>query len=332
MKRYMTYIIILMLIATISNGINAQSVKELEDNFSTLSIILSNEGNKLDSLKGKLNIQVNKINDEKEQKNPDKNKIKSLMASSVVISNEVDEQQKKVDNLKDKMDSMKKLLVEKYSVIVDSLNTLLKKDENVKDKEELKSEIFYFTEKRLKMYPAVKLLSFHPDKILQINMNEIKDTTEKKLYKEYLDNALDEVDNRLTGVTNKSDQISQMLNLQEKAKRFLEEAEFGGSIRPKSFAAQTSPSGLGTGTNYAGGVSREASKTSIMLQVQYYTLLLNQLDISTVMGSKSARQFSPDPSVKTGITMEQYQKLLLEVKKRLQDYKTVLMHKLGKTK
>ena len=59
------------------------------------------------------------------------------MASSVVISNEVDEQQKKVDNLNDNMDSMKKRLVSKYSVIIDSLNTILQKDENIKDKERL---------------------------------------------------------------------------------------------------------------------------------------------------------------------------------------------------
>ncbi len=310
--------------------INAQNVPKLEDLYIHYNNKLTNEVSKLDTLKKDLYAQVNIINTEKEKGKPNKEKIKSLMASSVVISNKVDKQQKIVNNLKDEIELLKKKLMEKYSVIIDSLNTILKSNKNIKDKEKLKPEIFYYTEKRLKLYPGIKLLSFFPNKILQIDLSKITDTTEKKLYKEYLQKALSEVNDRLMSVTGQSNEIVRMITLQKKTKRFLEETEFGNSIMPGSFTSQTTTlSAKTTPMTNLFSKARDALNVSLLTKVRDYTLLLNQLDINEITNSKLKWQLVINPKNKH-LDLQQYQELLLEVKKRLKDYKIVLMHKLGK--
>jgi len=308
----------------------AQSVKYLENRYDSLTVTLQKEKTKLDSLNKVLNSRVQQINDEKSKQNPDKDKITQLMASSVTISNEVDLQQKTVSRIETEIESMKEPLNKKYSAIIDSLNSMIKKDNSNVNKDKIQSEIVLYTEKKLSVAPKINLLSFHPDKILEINLNKIDSTSEKKMYEEYLQKALTEVNDRLKNVDHQSKEVGQIIELKKKTKRFLEETEFGSNVHPQTFAYETTPNNAENyRTTSPGNAIGETKEASYALQALSYSFLLNQLNTPQFPETKIKwNTFLKNKN--SNISIEEYDQLLKDVKKRLDEYKLVLLHKLGK--
>lgn len=309
----------------------AQNLKTLEIKYDSLNVIFQQQQTKLDSLNQNLKARVQQINDEKSKQNPNKDKITRLMASSVTISNKVDLQQKTVDKIEVEIELVKKPLNEKYSLVIDSLNSLLKIDKKNTDKDKIRSEIVLYTEKKLKVAPKISLLSFHPEKILEINLNNISNPSERKMYGEYLQKALAEINNRLENVDNQSKEVEQIIELKKKTKRFLEETEFESNVRPQSLTYKTTPNytdnqGYGSSPTDLIGSKGNASYTA---QAISYSFLLNQLNINRTPESK-IKWDTFFEGKNSNISVEEYGQLLKDVKKRLDEYKLVLVHKLGK--
>jgi len=306
-----------------------QSLPDLEKNYYSLEKNLEKGKAVLDSLTIKLNEKANQIDYEKSKNDPDKDKIVKLMSASITISNKYDAQQKKVTQLQTKLESVKKELDKRYTSIIDSLQTLQNSGEFTGDKNKLNSEILFYTEAKLAIAPKISLLSFDPAKLLKVDPLKTKDSLEKAIYKEYLQNALTEVNHHLTNIDQQHSEVNQMLLLEKKTEKFLKETEFQSGMRTQS--SSRSETNLNASPqvdeNFFAGVRDADNATKITEQFRGYTLLLNQLNLS-ISGGLSVNDKLEWYSAPERLSLKEYKNLLEELREKLQEYKLVLENKI----
>ena len=301
--------------------VNAQSLSELESRFEYLTNVVKENKNSLDSLKNVIDERGKRIDEEKNKNNPDKDKIVQLMASSITISNKYDQLQKKNSETEKEYEQLKNKLDKKYSIIIDSLNEIKPSTNKIEE-----TRLIYI-QKRLLVAPQVPLLSFNPIKIAEIDLSKLKDKKEKSLYNDYLKNALTEVDSVLSKVKNLSEDFNQIVRLQKKTQKFLEETEFNSNIQVQKYSGNQTNSRMDV-TNSGFG---ENDKSNILSVANSYNLILNQLNIYGNNDLKNVFNFSEDLN-KNGLNIEEYNNLLKEVKNRLQEYKLAIANKINSSK
>jgi chromosome segregation ATPase len=321
--RRITIIIIIILALSPQIILRSQNLTDLEKKYNDLQTSYVNEKSILDSLQKKLNLRVKEINLEKSRKAPDYEKIASLMSNSVNLSNNVDENQKKLGKMGKEIEKVKKELNEKYTDVIDSLKVNQKKGTANKDVTE--NLILFYAAKRLEVIPGINLLSFNPDKIMELDLKKTRNTADKKIFLEYLENALNEVNGMLTNVTAESNEINQVIELQKKTSKFLEETELESGVASGKISqtgAQTY-SGPESGLDYSGITNREA-KANLSNNVQVYEHLLNQLNtIKSFSESYDGLHY-----LSKDIDLFTYGRLLRDVKKGLSEYKKLLEQKI----
>ncbi|MFA3783675.1 hypothetical protein ABRY23_11490 [Melioribacteraceae bacterium 4301-Me] len=275
-----------------------QSLSLLENKLQELNQRYFRESAVLDSLKIILDNRAKQIDAEKKKSDYDESNIKKLMSASITISNKIDDQQKKVNSIVNEIEKTKTELEKKYTAVIDSLSELERSGKYKGDKDELKAHILNLTEKKILTAPKIYSLSFNPTKILALDPTTAKTEEEKKIYNEYLKEALEEVNSKLKQVKSLHEEISSMISLQKKTKKFLEEAEFGLNID------RTALSLRGQRTNGAAEAMSPGSndKTyaenahNIASQIQTYIYILKQLDFD--VRSNDAAKFTFDSSGK----------------------------------
>jgi hypothetical protein len=243
------------------------------------------------------------------------------MSGSASLSNKIEWHQKKIDRLGKDIEEIKKKLDEKYSQVIDSLEA--DKKSGKANEEKINSEILSYTEKKLLASPKIPMLSFNPEKILKIDLSKIKDEKEKKVYGEYLQNAYSEVNDLLNNINEMNEETTQIISLQKKTKKFLEESEFESGIIARSTSPQTSEN-----LSVDAGPNLSFEREAITPQIQAYNLLLNQLNLNQSSENDIKWRLTIE-RIGSSFNIEDYQSLLKEVKKRLQDYKLVLANKIG---
>jgi hypothetical protein len=323
------YIIFVLCLICSQKNLFPQSIPELENSFYKLQTGLNSDQTKLDSLKNILNLEALRINEAKSKTDYNKDAVTGLMAASISVSNEIAELQKKIVNLQTILESIKIKLSEKYSAKIDSLQALQKTD-NLSNKEtsEVKDEIYFYTGKKILVMPKIDLLSFYPDKIIGINLDNIDDPAQKNVYKEYLQKALGEVENRLGNVNQSLSEVDKIISLQKKTARFLEETEFETSL-PQQPLTESVASGNINSPHPFNLAANSPANLSFTSQADGYSLLLNQLHQSIYPQLNWTVQ--PDSS-RQNLTYQKYKSLLEELKKSLLEYKFILTHKIENSK
>ncbi len=325
-KDILKILIVLFLCFIGVDSLNAQSLIDLEKRYEQLSNQSEKESNIRDSLKNIFSTKIEQIDAEKNKKNPDNDKIVDLMAGSVSVSNKIEEQNKKINRFEKDLENVKQQLHELYSSQIDSLESLKKTGKEDEDK--LNEEILLITGKNLLVAPRIPSLSFNPEKILKIDLNKTKDPKEKALYREYLNNALNEVNTLLESVSQQSTEVDQVVTLQTKMKKFLEEAELESNVILQNQRNNASEKNVVPNFNEGTGVSQSRDLAS---NVQTYQFILRQLDIEQLSKTNLKWEISSD-EIYRNLDVKEYQKLLKEVKKRLQEFKLVLANKIGSAK
>jgi hypothetical protein len=318
------FLLIVICVICFQFSLFPQSIPNLENSFHRLESVINSEQTRLDSLKSILNQRAQKINQERSKTDYNKDAVMGLMAGSISVSNEIAELQKKIVILQTNLENKKIKLSEKYSAKIDSLQALLKTD-NLSNKKisGVKDEIYLYTEKKIFIMPKIDLLSSYPDKIIQINLNKIDDPAQKNIYKEYLQKALGEVNDRLSNVNQSLSEVDKIISLQKKTARFLDQTEFGTNLPQQS---STSNNFQLSHTN----VGRfPMTISAFRSQAVDYSLLLNQLHQSLYPQLNWTVQ--PD-SRRQNLTYQQYQTLLEDLKKSLLEYKFILTHKIENSK
>ena len=302
--------------------LNAQSLTELENKFEHLTNVINENKTSLDSLKKVIDERGKRIDEEKSKSNPDKDEIVKLMANTITISNKIDQLQKKSDEDEKHYELLKNKLDKKYSAILDSLNSIKPSTDKIEE------ERLIYVQKRLLVAPQVPLLSFNPEKIAEIDLSRLKDNKEKSIYNDYLKNALKEVDSVLNKVKNLSNDFNQIVRLQKKSEKFLEETEFSNNAQVQNYSANQSAS-TNDATNFTGVGPRDIS--NIASVAKSYDLILNQLNIYGKNDLKNVFNYSEELN-KNGLDIEEYNNLLKEVKNRLQEYKLAIVNKIDSSK
>ncbi len=331
--KYVKIICIFFLLFFFSMDLNAQELTKpdyrtgiLESNYDSLTASLQTETANLDSLKKILDIRAKKINDERNKPNPDKSFIIKLMSGSANLSNEIESRQNKINLLEKQIENLKQRLNGIYTAKIDSLEMLEKSGNYKGNKEDLRSTILYYTEKKVFVSPKIPLLSFRPEKILQVDLNKVKDPNERKLYEDYFKKALKEVDNRLASVNESIKESNSILSLQKKTNKFLEETEFDYTIPPRTDITQPAQTRTDALT-LLGSSPVKAIGASYENNLIEYSMLLNQLNFQPL---DSKLKWIVSLKGKHSIpSLNEYDKLLKEVKKRLLDYKLILTNKIN---
>jgi len=324
MKRCRLITILFLLVGLNIIPVDAQSLIQLEKKYEQLSNQYIKEKVIYDSLRNVFSSRTNEIDAEKKKANPDKDKIVDLMAGSITLSNRIEEQNKKISLLEKDIDNVKQQLHKQYSSLIDSLE--LKKKTDKKNDDVLDAEILNNTEKKLLVAPQIPILSFKPEKILKIDLGKTKSAEEKALYKEYLDNALNEVNTLLENVGKQSSEADQVFALQNKTKKFLEETELESRILIRS--QQSTVRSEETVPTFSNSPEDVATSNDLSRQVKNYHVILRQLDIEQLSRTNINWKVSFD-EMERNLSLKDYQKLLKEVKKRLQEFKLVLANKIG---
>ncbi|HVO73895.1 MAG TPA: hypothetical protein VMT35_07720 [Ignavibacteriaceae bacterium] len=317
MKRYSCYMLSLFLLSFVQ--LNAQSLNELEKNYETLQKEYLKENSAVDSLGALILKRASLIDNEKKKDQPDEDILVGLLSGSATLSNNLEKHQKNLNRIGNDIEQIKKQLFKNYSVIIDSLEGL---KASGRENEQLNSEIFYYTGQRLMVSPKIPMLSFNPEKVLKIDLKKMTDPREKTLFKEYLDNALSEVDKLLGNVEVESNEIGQIADLEKKSKKFLEETEFESGMIPRNIS-RTGTSGEGSSSTFG----ERGNPGSNDVNVKAYYSLLNQLDTKNVQAPDLGWNRSINTSGKN-LDLKDYEKLLKEVKLRLQELKLVLANKI----
>ncbi|OGU96435.1 MAG: hypothetical protein A2330_03590 [Ignavibacteria bacterium RIFOXYB2_FULL_36_7] len=324
MKRCRLITILFLLVGLNIIPVDAQSLIQLEKKYEQLSNQYIKEKVIYDSLRNVFSSRTNEIDAEKKKANPDKDKIVDLMAGSITLSNRIEEQNKKISLLEKDIDNVKQQLHKQYSSLIDSLE--LKKKTDKKNDDVLDAEILNNTEKKLLVAPQIPILSFKPEKILKIDLGKTKSAEEKALYKEYLDNALNEINTLLENVGKQSSEADQVFALQNKTKKFLEETELESRILIRS--QQSTVRSEETVPTFSNSPEDVATSNDLSRQVKNYHVILRQLDIEQLSRTNINWKVSFD-EMERNLSLKDYQKLLKEVKKRLQEFKLVLANKIG---
>lgn len=316
-----TWLLLFMFIVNLQN-IDAQILNDIEKRYETLKSNLVKEQFILDTLTQSLEKIAALINEEKSKSKPNQDKIYKLMARSVIISNSIKSQQEKILQIEKSLEEARQKLDYHYSIMIDSLKSLKQTALKKADERSIDNQILTIIEKRLLITPRIKQLSFLPEKILAIDLNKTKDTLQRNIYKEYLTAALNEVNSLLEQVNETSSEIAQILALQAKASKFLDEVEFETRIKPFGTSSTRS-----TSTD-AYNSSRDIKGLEYSSQLQSFISLRNQLNFrhSTYnqMTDEKFLNFGKDP-----VSLKDYHELLKDLKKRLNDYKAIISDKLN---
>lgn len=312
----------------------AQNLPELEAKFNSLQERLQMREAKLDSLQKVLETEAEAIDSEKSAKNPDKDKLSRLMSGALTTSRRIEENNRAVSALQDSLERLKSVLDGQYARQIDSLQALVKSSKSEGELNRLKREILRLSEKRLLLSPAVKMLSFNPEKILQIHPAEAEDSLEAQIYIDYLKNALSDIDSHLETIRKTRQETEEILRLEEKKSEFLEdiaEDQYSGIwIAAESKSSRT----LGTYSETPGGTisasdRQTAEISTISSQFQAYSNILRQLESENEL-KKNFNWTSPVDSAQIELTANDYINLLKEVEKQLTRYREIILTKLSR--
>ena len=292
------HLIIVLLLGIIPalNLSNAQNIPGLEKKLNGLKSSYTNEILLLDSLKQTLDKHAKEIDFAKKLDDRDEDNIKKMMASTVLIADRIDEQQKRVNSLEQEIEIVKKKLDEKYTKEIDSLSALQTSGDFSGRKEELHSRILTLTEKKVLVAPKIYSLSFSPEKIIKLNLSDAKTLEEKNVYGEYLREALTEVDNHLVRIKRLNEEASQIIALQEKTIKFLEDTEFDTEVRTSNIATSNSETARAEEVNDFFNADKLRGP-----QIQSFTFLLKQLNLNQSPDIQSDAGFSIDSVDKPSI-------------------------------
>ena len=298
-------------------------MSDLEKKYSNDSYNFQSAQSRLDSLQKILNDKANQIDIEKRKQPKDEDKIKALMANSILISDQIEALQKKLPDLRNKLELSKKELYEFYSSKVDSLKEIQKSGETNQSKEEIDKQILIFTGKKIIVSPAITSLSFKPEKLINLNLNSIKDQNERSLYKEYLQNALAEIEDKLKSVEKELTETNQIVQLQKKMSRFIDEADFEREIQPAHSVPEKTEQ-----NSWDNSTTGLFDNKDVREQTTNYATILNQISIYQTNEIKNIL-FSTG---RTDFSLKDYQRLLKQVKISLQDYRAILIDKLDSSR
>jgi hypothetical protein len=320
-------IVLIVLHFLVIQSVFAQSAAILERQFVELQSQIESEQNQLDSLNELLEQQASRIEAEKSKTTINKSKVTKLMAEGIPFTEQIAARQERLSQLRQKQKHTKYKLAQKYAAMLDSLKTLEKSRNS--DTEAVRKQIVFYTEKYLLFSPIFKTLSFDPQKIPHINLSATKDSLERALSVNYLQNALADVNAHLTEIKENRKELEATIRLERKTREFLEEVQDENLM----LLAQTAGSGVSEERTFGVGTNPnelpDADLKAAVAQVESMSLFFDQLDLQNSEELIDAWKYAVE-SGQAYVSLEEYLALLQEAEKQLRQYHSIIQHKLEK--
>ncbi len=181
--------------------------------------------NKLDSLKIRLEWQLQRIDQLKSEKDKDKDEIARQMAKALTASKTIEKYESALKVNKEKQQQAKFTLHNRYSFLIDSLQNSLNKAKTKEKRQNIELQILILADKRIRISSFLQPLSFDPKKIKEIDLRKASSNLERAICKNYLELALADIDSHLTVISNKRDELEEIIRLEKKAEVFLGDVE-----------------------------------------------------------------------------------------------------------
>lgn len=306
------YLILLFFVVTSF----AQSLKYREQQLSELEKEYIQKKDNVNSLKSDLNKFLEQLEQVKKDEPQNKDKISSMLADALNQSNRIDTTEKELKILDLQLNKKRRTLYRIYSSQIDSLNKIAHRSVSKSDKEQLELKLRILNDKRLYVSPLVPQLSFDPKVVEKINLAQSEDEKERSIYKNYLDNALNEVDSSIDQIQKRSDEIHEVIKLNELTEDFMEDIDgnqFAGSYVISEQIENPEQGGFRTFPD------------NIIADKNTVTQIYNR--ISPFIQENINRQ---DFSIQDSVYSEDYLKLLEETEHTLRLYRDKIKDKLQK--
>lgn len=308
----------IVLVTLLANGVVfAQSITEFEAELIKQKEQLNIHNSKLDSLNNIYSKKLEEIDLEKSKNEKDEDKIKQLMSGTISLSYQIDLEREEVEKLQSNLKKIKDKLNALYGHRIDSLKSLEDSGHYSANRDLLNLEILLLMEKKLSDGINTNSLSYDPALLLGLDENSIHNEREKEIYKDYLKNASNEVDDKIKFISGLVGELDEANRLHKKVDKFIEDAEFESNpLNSQSDAYLQERSNIG------GGVFDNAT---LQRNFESYSFLYNQLAI---------QQFSYERNTdytlnRNKLSADAFIELLKEINTRLENYNSLLTVKLS---
>ena len=321
-KQNLSFIVLVFLLTT---PLWAQDQQQSERSYYETLAAVKQQQSKLGSLNTTLADFAKEI-DEAKKANLDQGQVKKLMAQALSVSNEIEQQQNSIRKLQNQLEQHRKNLENVYTAQIDSIQLLLQSDEFSGDRLVLELKHREIAEKRMMILPLVQSFSFDPQKINSIQSIKSDDPLEQEMLKDYLNNALSEITEKLANLQNTKLELEKIVLLEEKTQHFLEDVDTDGFV---GFSSASSLVNLNSPDESSVRASDLGSKANIIeTRIQAYLYLVNQLELNQAVVQTISSMIEPGQSAST-LSNQEYLKLLIQIEQRLLDYQEILTKKLN---
>ena len=321
-KQNLSFIVLVFLLTT---PLWAQDQQQSERSYYETLAAVKQQQSKLGSLNTTLADFAKEI-DEAKKTNLDQSQVKKLMAQALSVSNEIEQQQNSIRKLQNQLEQHRKNLENVYTAQIDSIQLLLQSDEFSGDRLVLELKHREIAEKRMMILPLVQSFSFDPQKINSIQSIKSDDPLEQEMLKDYLNNALSEITEKLANLQNTKLELEEIVLLEEKTQHFLEDVDTDGFV---GFPSASSLVNLNSPDESSVRASDLGSKANIIeTRIQAYLYLVNQLELNQAVVQTISSMIEPGQSAST-LSNQEYLKLLIQIEQRLLDYQEILTKKLN---
>ncbi len=321
-KQNLSFIVLVFLLTT---PLWAQDQQQSERSYYETLAAVKQQQSKLGSLNTTLADFAKEI-DEAKKTNLDQSQVKKLMAQALSVSNEIEQQQNSIRKLQNQLEQHRKNLENVYTAQIDSIQLLLQSDEFSGDRLVLELKHREIAEKRMMILPLVQSFSFDPQKINSIQSIKSDDPLEQEMLKDYLNNALSEITEKLANLQNTKLELEEIVLLEEKTQHFLEDVDTDGFV---GFSSASSLVNLNSPDESSVRASDLGSKANIIeTRIQAYLYLVNQLELNQAVVQTISSMIEPGQSAST-LSNQEYLKLLIQIEQRLLDYQEILTKKLN---
>lgn len=285
-----------------------QPLAKLQDRYSAIVDSVEAYEHMLVTEKQELSRRADQLDRLKRESASD-DKINREMASTILISNRVETLQIRLVELKERLNSVRARLSRFYKNKIDSARNSENEDPE---------RILEFTRLKLFYSSPFDSLSFDPQKLLMIDLAQMKNSPHYQQYRKFMTAALQEIDTRLQKTRSARQETAQMITLQRDARIFLDEIAFDDNLNVAALAPATVSDLRASEDNYSGGgLELDISSSNL----ESVSVLLNQFE------AESRRELL---SADHQMSIDKYLEILSDLENKLTEYKAVLENKLEK--
>ncbi len=306
----------ILIIFTIFSIAFSSTTVNLEEQLFTLLSRLKHTENKLDSLESKLYTLKVIIDNAKEEEKNNQTKLALWFEEVKQISDSIATQKESIQLIEEDVSLMRIKLDFEYKRLLDSLKLVLDKQDDSHNRKVIEKQIFQLTEKRLLNSAPFPILSFNPQKVKDIKLSQAADSVEYRIYADYLNSAKAEVIHLLQTIRQTEHELKEMIILQQRKNRFLEEID---EDRSMLFYSQLPVEISSDGTYGKGDRSVINEAYTFQTQVNSLAQIMDQLTTENfhLINDNWVSRVIADQSY---LSMDNYINMLQDAEELLQNY------------